>query len=263
VADRLITRDEALGVPRVPGSARLTYGTHPAQHVDRFDAAPTARGGVVLFHGGCWRDAVDSGLLSPLAAALAGEGFISWNVEFRRLDGGGGYPQTFDDVSAAAALAADDAATMGLDPARLVLVGHSAGGHLALWCAAQRRGAGAAPAGVVALAAVCDLAASVDEDICGGAAARFIDGTPERLEEICPTHRLPTGVPHHHLVGADDQMVPATHVEAFVDRARAAGDDARVTVLPGAHFEPVTPRGPFWEALLGAIEHLVRSSAPG
>jgi acetyl esterase/lipase len=258
VADRLITRDEALKVPRVPADGRLTYGTHPAQHVDRFDAAPAARGGVVLFHGGCWRDAVDSGLLSPLAAALAGEGFITWNAEFRRLDGGGGYPETFDDVSSAVALAADDAATIGLDPARLVLVGHSAGGHLALWCATQRRAAG-----VVALAAVCDLAASVDEDICGGVAARFTDGAPGRLQEICPTHRLPIGVPHHHLVGADDEMVPAAHVKAFVDRAQAAGDDARATVLPGAHFEPVTPRGPFWEALLGAIEHLVRSSAPG
>jgi acetyl esterase/lipase len=263
VPDRPITRDEALAVPRALPNARLTYGEHPTQHVDRFDAVPTARAGVLLFHGGCWRDSVDSAHLSPLATALAGERITTWNAEFRRLDGGGGYPQTFDDVSAAAQLARADAQTMGIDPARLVLVGHSSGGHLALWCAARQRAAGAAPAGVVALAAVCDLAASVADGICAGLAGRFTDGAPERLAEICPTRLLPIGVPHHHVVGADDQSVPVTHVEDFVDRARAAGDDARIDILPGAHFEPVTPRGPFWDALLGAIEHLARAEAPG
>jgi acetyl esterase/lipase len=263
VHDRFITRDEALAVPRVLANAKLTYGDHPAQRVDRFDAAPTAHAGVMLLHGGCWRDAVDAGTISPLAAALAADGITTWNAEFRRLDGGGGYPETFDDVSAAADLAWADAQARGIDPTRLVIVGHSAGGHLALWCAARRCAAGAAPAGVVALAAVCDLAASMTEGICSGLAARFTEGAPERLMEICPTHLLPLGVPHEHLVGADDQIVPVPHVEDFVDRARAAGDDARITILPGAHFEPLTPRGPFWDALLGAIERLARTAARG
>ncbi len=223
-----------------------------ADHVGdlRVPAGPGPHPVAVLVHGGFWRDPWQRDLMDGLAADLPTHGLATWNVEYRRAGTGGGWPETAVDVGAAvdhvAALAADRA----LDPARVVLVGHSAGGHLALWAAARAEllpGApGAAPAvqpiGVVALAPVADLAAAFHAGLGEGAVAEFLAGHPDR--ESARYHQatpvlgiVPTVVVH----GDRDDRVPIGHSRGLGDRValiEAAGAD---------HFDLIDPRSKAWE----------------
>ncbi|MER7400614.1 alpha/beta hydrolase, partial [Streptomyces sp. NPDC000151] len=120
----------------VPPDGRIAYGDHPDQVIDLYrppEAPPGRRSGplIVLLHGGFWRVAYDRTHLSPLAAALAREGLPVALAEYRRAGGGGGFPETFNDVTNAVRAAAAEAGAH----ASVVLAGHSAGGHLALWAA--------------------------------------------------------------------------------------------------------------------------------
>ena len=145
----------------MPAHRRVhAYGPGPAQVGELW--VPDGAGPhpvAVLLHGGFWRASYDHTLMEPLAADLVGQGWAAWNVEYRRVGmTGGGWPGTFDDVAAAVDLLARlGREAPGLDLGRVVPIGHSAGGHLALWCAARAglpaRAPGADPA-VVAAAAV-------------------------------------------------------------------------------------------------------------
>jgi acetyl esterase/lipase len=129
--------------------------------------------GVVLVHGGCWRAHYGRNLQDPMAADLAARGLAVWNVEYRRLDCGGEWPVPLEDlVTAATALPPE------IDPARLALAGHSAGGHLAL-LAANRVGV----RGVLAQAPVCDLALALQLGVCQGAVERLLErGAPSPID---------------------------------------------------------------------------------
>ena len=169
------------------------YGPGP----DRFGELwrPTSPGPwpvVALLHGGFWRAERTLELMRPLAADLAGRGFAAWNLEYRRVgQPGGGWPGTCEDVAAGLDHLAGLAGRAPLDLDRLVVAGHSAGGHLALWSAARAGlppGApGAAPLVVpwlaVSLAGVCDLHAGAEPELVGvnaqaksGGAAGFEHG---------------------------------------------------------------------------------------
>ena len=115
---------------------RIAYGSDPSQFAELTRPSGASRGVVVVIHGGFWRAQYDLSLGRPLAASLAEEGWTAWNLEYRRVGNGGGWPQTPDDVSAGIdALAEVD----GLDLSRVVTLGHSAGGHLAVWAAGRQR----------------------------------------------------------------------------------------------------------------------------
>ncbi|MCK4177789.1 alpha/beta hydrolase [Aciditerrimonas ferrireducens] len=218
---------------------------------------------VVLFHGGYWRMPYGRRLMVPLARGLVRHGLAVWNVEYRRVGlggGGGGWPATVDD----AARAVDAlAARAEVDGERVVLVGHSAGGQLALWVAGRHRlpsgaagarSAGQVPAvgirGVVALAPVTDLRGTAS-----GPVRSFLgpDPTGSRAEAASPRGLLPLGVPQMVVHGAVDEVVPVAASRAYVAAAREAGDDARLVEVPGVgHRGVILPRGPAWEALVGA-----------
>ncbi len=203
----------------------------------------------VLLHGGFWRTRHRLGLMSALAADLAGRGWAAWNLEFRRvgLIGRGGYPETLDDVAAGIDhLAAIDAA---LDLGRVVAIGHSAGGQLALW-AASRGGL----AGVVGQAAVCDLEQAHRLGLGGGAVARFLGGAPaavpERYRDASPAARLPLGVPTLLVHGERDDIVPVSLALGYRDAARAGGEDITLVLRSGdGHFEHIDPRSAAWAAV--------------
>ena len=212
----------------------------------------------VLVHGGFWRMPWGADLMHALAGDLHRRGWATWNLEYRRLGApGGGWPGTFEDAAAGMdALAAADA---GLDLGRVVAVGHSAGGQLALWLAARRgppagaQGAGAVvvPNAVVALAAVSDLAASSRLGLDGDAAAELVGGRPDRVPEryavASPLARLPLGVPVLLVHGDADDRVPVAMSREYAGAARAAGDDVRLEVIPGAgHAELIDPRSGAW-----------------
>ncbi|MDP9118363.1 MAG: alpha/beta hydrolase, partial [Actinomycetota bacterium] len=125
-----------------PTATRSAYGTAQFQFGDLYRPSGAAHPGViVVIHGGFWRSQYDLTLGAPLALDLAARGYLTWNLEYRRVGGGGGWPNTLADVAAGI----DHLATLGVDTSRVVAVGHSAGGQLAAWAAGRARLPGGAP----------------------------------------------------------------------------------------------------------------------
>lgn len=229
----------------IPPAPAIRYGEHPDQvanlHLPEGDG-PFAC--VMLIHGGFWRDGWDRTLMTPLAHDLAKRGIAAWNVEYRRVgQAGGGWPGTLEDI----ATAIDHLATMvEVDPARVVTVGHSAGGHLAVWLATGARVEGepvVRPAAAIGQAAVCDLIAASRDRLGNGAAAALLGGepdeVPERYELASPAHHAPLDVPVLLVHGEDDTIVPPSQSTGF--------PGAEVVLVPGAgHFEPIDPSHAAW-----------------
>lgn len=230
--------------------------------------AGTVRGVVVVVHGGFWRHAYDLALGRPLAADLVATGLAAWNVEYRRVGGGGGWPATFDDVAAAVdALAGpvQEAADGRLPLDRVVALGHSAGGQLAAWLAARpglpADAPGARPAvavrGAVSQAGVLDLVDAAERGVGGRAVPDLLGGTPtavpERYTLASPIARVPIGVPVTGVHGTADRNVPLRQSERF---AAASGD--RLVALPGVdHFAVIDPTTPAWAACRAAVEEIL------
>jgi acetyl esterase/lipase len=210
---------DLLKVTVAPGARRISYGTEPLQFGEL--RVPSGRGPhpvVTIVHGGCWmaklgnldERAVAFDLLRPMAAALTQMGIATWNLEYRRLgNAGGGWPGTFEDVAHGTDHLRKIAAEYHLDLSRVVAMGHSAGGHLAMWLAARPKlprsselySKGPLPLkGVVDLDGPGDLRAtlSMQERVCGARViTQLLGGTPEerpqRYREASPIEMLPTG----------------------------------------------------------------------
>jgi acetyl esterase/lipase len=236
------------------GVTRLRYGRLPSQHAElRVPPGAGPHPLAVVVHGGFWLAAYDLRLMSPVCEALTAQGVATWNVEYRRLgEDGGGWPGTFRDVAAAADRVRDLAGEYRLDMGRVVSVGHSAGGHLALWLAARRRLADPhdplfvarplVPRTAIALAGVPDLRAAAGFD----AVRRLMGGTPDevpaRYASGSPAELLPLGVRQILVHGTADSLVPFAMSEAYQAAAAARGDDAVLVPFVGAgHFEPIDP----------------------
>lgn len=228
---------------------------------------------VVLVHGGCWSAGYeDLSGMAPLADALTGRGFATWNLAYRRLgDSGGGWPGTFEDVAAGL----DNLRVLGgdhsLDLSRVVVVGHSSGAHLALWAAARGSASDArfgttplVPSAVVAIDGPGALAPliGVDEAICGQPViVPFMGGAPQdRADDYraaTPQNHLPFGV-RQLLVRAELAPLMAPYVAA----ATASGDEVRLLDLDGAdHFDGVVPGRPYGDRVVDAIAELVELPA--
>ena len=212
---------------------------------------------VVLLHGGYWRSKYGKSLMRAVAADLARRGFGAWNVEYRRVGRhGGGWPMTFDDVGAAIDRLAE-LRDPRLDLDAVDVVGHSAGGELAIWAAA-RRGARVEVRRVVAQAAVLDMVAA------GEPVAEFLGGrpdeVPERYAAADPMQLIPLGKPTLIVHGGDDETVPLKRSRAYVEAARAAGDPVElVEPVPGHHRIHIDPRSEAWRVV---AEWLKRDPAP-
>jgi len=221
---------------------------------------------VVAIHGGYWRHRHDLTHLGHLCADLAGRGLAVASLEYRRVGApGGGWPGTFEDVrrdiDALPALARD----LGMAFSRTVLLGHSAGGQLALWAVSPRRHPGALmrPSavglrGVVALAPVSDLVEASRRNLSQGAAGELLGGSPEvlpeRYRDASPVELLPLGVRTVVVHGTRDADVPYDMSTAFVERAIAAGDECRLVSLAGAdHFDLIDPESPSWPEVVRTI----------
>ena len=253
------------GVPtKVPGERRQTYeyGRAAAQVAELRLPATTPRGVVVLVHGGYWQAGYDRKLQDAVAADLVGAGWAVWNLDYRAVGDGGGWPTTFTDVAAGADRLAVAAREHDLALDRVVAIGHSAGGTLALWLAARPglpAGApGAAPVvritAVATQAGVNDLAAGSRDGLGGGAVGSVVGGSPadfaDRYALVDPSRLLPLRVPLLVLTGADDDVVPVSQSRDFAAAAREAGDDVRLEVVPGeGHFEQLDPRSGSWRAV--------------
>ncbi len=257
--------DEQEQIDMAASRTRLTYGALPDQFGEMWlpaheaDSSPLAT--VVLLHGGFWRDQFRLDLMDALAVDLVDRGFAVWNVEYRRVGGEGGFPATFADVAAAVDHLADIDAPLDLD--RVVTVGHSAGGHLAVWAAGRRvlpaEAVGAAPivqpCGAVSQAGVLDLETALRTALGGGAAADLLGADAELLVAMTsPVAMAPLGVPVVLMHGDDDQIVPRSQSDAFV---AVAPEDSVIEVFgPGDHFTVIDPSSPLWERVADLLPTL-------
>lgn len=254
--------------PTAPTERRQTYRYGPpasAAQVAELHlpaAGQPPRGVVVLVHGGFWKAGYDRSLEDPVAADLVASGWAVWNLDYRAVGDGGGWPTTFTDVAAGADHLAVAARDHGLSLARVIAIGHSAGGTLALWLAARPRlpaGApGAAPVvrvtAVATQAGVNDLAAGSRDGLGGGAVDAVVGGSPvtvpERYAVVDPSQLLPLEVPLLVVTGADDDVVPPSQSRAFAASATRAGGVVRLEVVRGeGHFDQLDPGSGVWRSV--------------
>lgn len=250
-------------LPSRPAQLRAAYGTDSLQFGElRLPSGPGPFPVAVVIHGGCWTKGFATlKNTASAASALLDEGIATWNIEYRQMgDPGAGWPGSFTDVGTGIDYLRTLAATYPLDVGRVVVIGHSAGAHLALWGAGRPHLAAASsvrgPNPLIVRAAVAidgpgDLGSLIGPDarICGKPViAPFMGGTPDqvpdRYREASPKAMLPLGA-HQYLVSA--AVLPLADAEAYETAARARGDSAAVLHVPaGGHFGVIAPGTPFW-----------------
>ncbi|TPG43753.1 alpha/beta hydrolase [Sphingomonas koreensis] len=263
----LMTWDELLARSRPTADATVAYGPDAMQKIDVWlPKGPGPFKTVLMVHGGCWRTSIaDRTLMDWAAADLREAGYAVWNIDYRGVDRtGGGYPGTFQDAAAAADRLAKDAARFHLDTTRIVAVGHSAGGHLALWLAARAKLpvdsplAGGTPlliAHVISLGGLPDLeatAASPDNgcgtDVIGQLVGPKTVAHPDPYADTSVTRLLPLGVPQDLVDGREDDIIPYRLPVAYTEQARKAGDRVTLyTVAATGHVELISPGSAAWD----------------
>lgn len=272
---QLLTVTAVNQLPSKPPDALVVYGSDSLQFGElRLPAGSGPFPVAIVIHGGCWMSRYATlRNTAALADALRDNGFATWNIEYRRADDpGGGWPGTFEDVAAAADQLQILAASRPLDLTHVVAVGHSAGGHLALWLAGRKKLNRASVlyvehplvlAGVVSLAGPGDLAEFLARDGkgCGGAVRQLMGGTPtevpDRYGQGSPIALLPLGVPHILIAGTLDHIVPPRTAAAWIDAATRSGDVARsIEVAKAGHFEVIAPGSAAWPAVLEAVREV-------
>jgi acetyl esterase/lipase len=249
---------------------RHLYGPDPSQFADLYLPAGQCRPStVVLIHGGWWGPYFGLDHLEGVAADLVRRGWVTWNVEYRRLGIGGGYPSTLEDVAAAIDyLAALD----NIDTRRVVTMGHSAGGHLATWAGGRTELAAGAPgarpvveiAGVISLAGVVDLAAAARDKSGNGAAIEFMGGGPDERPDwyavADPLARVPIPAVVRCVHASADDEVPFSESVTYVAAARAAGQNAQLLEASGDHYSVADASSRDWPLVinaLGELEHIL------
>jgi acetyl esterase/lipase len=271
---------DILSLSAAPLDVRHAYGTAPSQFGELRlprHRQPAPWPVVCVIHGGYYRARYDLTYIGHLAAALTREGLATWSIEYRRLsETGGGWPGTFLDVGAALDALRKLARSQPLDLTRVVTLGHSAGGQLALWLASRPR----LPAstalsmpdpvsvrGVAAVAPVADLARASELGLSDGVVDQLMGGPPEAVAQryalASPIQRLPLGVPQVVLHGTADAHVPIELSERYLAAARAVGDPVELVTLAGVdHFEPIDPRASAYAATREAVRRALTRSSP-
>jgi acetyl esterase/lipase len=273
---------ELQALPSEPPDQRIAYGADPSQYGElRVPSGPGRHPVAILIHGGCFKAAYATLRdLAPMGDALKAMGIASWNVEYRRLgDPGGGWPGTYLDVGRAVDHVRALADSHPLDLRRIVVVGHSAGGHLAMWAAARARlpdGSDLQVTAPLPVRGVLDLAGPVDmtanirgyealcrdtviTDLLGGTPATV----PDRYQHASAINLLPLGIPQVLLMGDHEEFFPRPIAETYVRTARVAGDPVELIVIPRVgHFEIASPRATPWPRVASVIRSLLDGELP-
>lgn len=251
--------------------ATIAYGTDPMQKVDVW--LPKAKPGdnkrpfpvVVMVHGGCWTTSIaDRSLMNWIADDLRNTGIAVWNIDYRGVDrSGGGYPGTFDDAAKATDQLTANAKKFNLDTRHVLAIGHSAGGHLALWLAGRRKLPASSPLRtahplhirhVISLGGLPDLEATASnaDNGCGTEVVAKLVGTPtphhpDIYADTSIPRLLPLGVKQDLINGQEDRIIPFVMATDYIAKATAAGDTATLHSIPATgHVELIAPETPAW-----------------
>lgn len=275
----LLTPGQLQALPSLAPDQQGAYGSGSSQYGElRIPKGSGPHPVAVLVHGGCFKAAYATLRdLAPLGDALKAAGIATWNIEYRRIgEPGGGWPGTYLDVGRAVDHLRVLAVQHALDLNRVVIVGHSAGGHLAMWAAARPRvpvGSSIHAADPLAVRGVLNLAGPVDltaniagyEALCRDTVITgLLGGTPaavpERYAHASPMKLIPLGVPQVLLMGEHEDFVPRPLAEQYVRAAAQLGDQVRLVVIPRVgHFDIASPRATSWPR----VELVIRSLLDG
>ncbi len=246
--------------PNPPADHVIAYGEDKLQFGElRLPSGPGPHPVMVLIHGGCWLAQYDIAHIRKLAAAFTAAGIATWTIEYRRVgDPGGGWPGTFDDVAKAADFVATLAGQYDLDLHRVVVAGHSAGGHLAIWLAKRpvEWSPGLEPTAVLALAPAADLVYLHQHGVCSEEVDKLMGGSPEQVPQRylsgSGTARLPLDIPQYIVIGEHDaDWTPVAR--RYIDSARQLGNAPHVIhALESGHFEMIDPDSTTWPLVLKA-----------
>ncbi len=267
----LLTAEDYLEFPTVEADSRMAYGGHPLQFGElTLPAGSPPHPVIVLIHGGGYREIYDLRPLGSVVTALAKAGFAVWNIEYRRYGNGGGFPTMFLDVGAAADHLRKIAEAHNLDLGRVIAMGHSAGGHLALWLAGRRKIQAGSPLfvdeplaihGALGLAPLADVSHASENElndsepllaVMGGTATT----APNAYRNGCPAAMLPLAAKQVIIVGSEDTLMLA-NAQRYVEAAARAGEAVALQVIAGlGHFEIVSVEHEAFMTVLNAARQL-------
>jgi acetyl esterase/lipase len=265
----------------------IAYGDDQMQKVDLW--LPAGRGPhptVLMVHGGCWQTEIaDRRIMNWIADDLRKRGIAVWNIDYRGVDrSGGGYPGTFADAAAAADSLRTNAGRFKLDLSPLVAVGHSAGGHLALWLAARRavarrpasplipRGSPLTATDPLAIDTVISLGGLPDLELaatppgsgCGTEVIEKLVGPPTLssrsvFADTSVPRLAPLGARQVLINGLQDRIIPTAYAEDYAAKMRSAGDKVKVRMIDNTgHVELIAPETAAWAATVEEIQAALR-----
>jgi acetyl esterase/lipase len=245
----------------------IAYGDDPLQFGElRLPEGDGPFPVVVLFHGGCWMSEYDIAHSRKLAAAFPAAGIATWSLEYRRIgDPGGAWPGTFDDAEAGYAHLSELLEPYGLDRERVIIAGHSAGGHLALWIAQRIEELAPSgvvrPRGVLGLAPAPDLEFLYEHRTCGNAAGLLMGGSPEEFPERYAygsvKNRIPQATPQIAVIGKYDEMWRPVGVHYATAAMQQGVPIEVIDAQESGHFEMIAPDTSTWPLVLDAAQRLL------
>ncbi|MEP6644221.1 MAG: prolyl oligopeptidase family serine peptidase [Acidobacteriaceae bacterium] len=256
-----MSSESILTQPPPAADARIAYGADASQFGElRVPKTPGPFPVVINFHGGFWRAKYNLAHAGHLCAALVAKGLATWNVEYRRVGNqGGGWLGTFEDVRNAYRFIPQIAKKYNLDLSKMVVMGHSAGGQLALCLASHEP----AIKSVISLAGVVDLQQAWELHLSENATGEFMGGNPkevpEHYHEADPA-QLKISATQWLIHGAGDDVVPSTMSRQYVESKKARGEDVHLLEIAAAgHYELIDPHSTAYPKIESTILHLLKS----
>ena len=256
-----MSSDDILTLPPPPADARLSYGTDPNQFGDI--RLPKTKGPspiVMNIHGGYWRAKYDLVHAGHLCAALTAKGVATWNIEYRRVGNpGGAWPGTFEDVRNAYRYLPQIVKRYDLNLAKLLVMGHSAGGQLALCLAAHEPSLKR----VISLAGVVDLQQAWEQHLSNNAVVEFLGGkpgeVPDHYREADPMNLAIDHATTQWLIhGAGDDVVPPKFSREYAEQKKKRGEDVHyLEISTAGHFDLIDPHSSAWPSVENTVLHLL------